>query len=100
MVPTRNPPPSPFTLLADPELVIGLVAPIGVDLGIITSALSKCLTEMQYQSHEFRVTELMKDIPLGGTVAKRPYIQSYKDRITYANAVRRELGDEALVDKF
>jgi deoxycytidylate deaminase len=79
-----------------PELIFGLVAPIGVDLDLVAEVLSQSLKEMNYQAHQFRVTKLMREIPTGLTIAEKPYIQSFKDRIVYANEVRRLLGDEAL----
>lgn len=79
-----------------PELIFGLVAPIGVDLDLVAEVLSQSLKEMDYQTHQFRVTSLMREISTGLTVADSPYIQSFKDRIAYANEVRRLLGDDAL----
>jgi cytidine deaminase len=79
-----------------PELVFGLVAPIGVDLDLMTEVLSQTLREMNYDSHEFRLTSLMKEIPTGKSIKDSPYIKSYQDRIAYANEVRGRLGDEAL----
>jgi hypothetical protein len=38
----------------------------------------------------------MREIPVGCELHDRPYVQSFKDRITYANEVRRHLGNEAL----
>ncbi len=86
----------PLPVSKAPELVFGLVAPIGVDLDLVAEVLSQALKEMNYQAHQFRVTKLMREIPTGLTIAENPYIQSFKDRIAYANEVRRLLGDEAL----
>jgi len=66
-----------------PELIFGLVAPIGVDLDLVAEMLSQSLKEMNYQAHQFRVTKLMREIPTGLTIAEKPYIQSFKDRIAY-----------------
>jgi deoxycytidylate deaminase len=86
----------PLPISKAPELIFGLVAPIGVDLELVAEVLSQSLKEMNYQAHQFRVTRLMREIPTGLTIAENPYIQSFKDRIAYANEVRRLLGDEAL----
>lgn len=87
---------SPFNLLTKPELVIGLVAPIGVDLKKVSDALGKALRQMEYSCHEIKLTALMREIKIGLPLTDRPLIQSYKDRIAYANELRRELGDNAL----
>jgi deoxycytidylate deaminase len=86
----------PLPVSKAPELIFGLVAPIGVDLELVAEVLSQSLKEMNYQAHQFRVTKLMREIPAGLTIAENPYIRSFKDRIAYANEVRRLLGDEAL----
>jgi cytidine deaminase len=86
----------PLPISKSPELIFGLVAPIGVDLELVAEVLSQSLKEMDYQAHQFRVTKLMREIPTGLAIAETPYIQSFKDRIAYANEVRRLLGDEAL----
>ena len=86
----------PLSLPAGPELIFGLVAPIGVDLSLITDVLDRALQEMDYRVRMFRLTELMREVPTGLPLAPNPYIQSYRDRIAYANEVRRQLGDDAL----
>ncbi len=86
----------PLPVSKAPELIFGLVAPIGVDLELVAEVLTQSLKEMNYQAHQFRVTKLMREIPTGLAIAEAPYIQSFKDRIAYANEVRRLLGDDAL----
>jgi deoxycytidylate deaminase len=86
----------PLPVSKTPELIFGLVAPIGVDLDLVAEVLTQSLKEMDYQAHQFRVTKLMREVPTGLEIADSPYIQSFKDRIAYANEVRRLLGDEAL----
>jgi deoxycytidylate deaminase len=86
----------PLPVSIAPELFFGLVAPIGVDLDLVTNALDRSLQEMDYKAREFRLTKLMKEVPTGLSLAPDPYIQSYRDRIAYANEVRRLLGDDAL----
>jgi cytidine deaminase len=86
----------PLSLPTGPELIFGLVAPIGVDLDLITDVLDKTLQQMDYSVRVFRLTQLMREVPTGLPLAPTPYIQSYTDRIAYANEVRRQLGDNAL----
>ena len=79
-----------------PELIFGLVAPIGVDLDLVSSVLGDALDEMKYATHVLRLTRLMKEVKLDLPLDGSPYIKSFKDRIAYANAIRLEVGDEAL----
>ena len=89
-------PQTPLSLSAAPELIFGLVAPIGVDLDLITELLEQTLREMDYDAARVRLTELMREIPAGLPLHESPYVRSFKDRIAYANKIRQELGDEAL----
>src|SRR5689334_5242012 len=81
-----------------PELIIGLVAPIGVDLDLVSEVLTEVLAEMQYASEakSFRLTHLMREVPLPINLRTAPYVQSVQDRIEYANDIRRQLGDDVL----
>jgi deoxycytidylate deaminase len=79
-----------------PELVFGLIAPIGVDLDLITNVFDDALREMEYEAREFRLTELMREVPVGLPLTAAPYVRSYKEPIAYANAVRSKLGNDGL----
>lgn len=79
-----------------PELVFGLVAPIGIDLELLAGALDQALQEMGYKAHRLRLTELMTEVPVGVSLEAASYVQSYKNRIAYANEVCRRLGNDAL----
>lgn len=79
-----------------PELIFGLVAPIGVDLDRVTDALTELLREMEYGAALLRLTSLMKEVPTGLPLSAVTHIQSYKERIAYANAVCNRVGREAL----
>lgn len=79
-----------------PELVFGLVAPVGVDLELVIQILSQALREVAYDVHEFRLTALMREVPIELPLDDAPYIRSIRDRIAYANAVRAKLGKEAM----
>ncbi|HEY8162610.1 MAG TPA: anti-phage dCTP deaminase [Methylocystis sp.] len=79
-----------------PELIFGLVAPIGVDLDNVTETLTELLREMEYDAALLRLTTLMKEIPTGLSTSGSTYILSYRERIAYANAICTRLGNEAL----
>jgi deoxycytidylate deaminase len=93
----------PLPVNRAPELVFGLVAPIGVDLEFVSEVLNVTLREMHYNAQVLRVTKIMRavqvDIPQPSDNDLSPeqsYISTYKERISYANAVRGVLGDFAL----
>lgn len=86
------------------ELIFGLVAPIGVDLEMVSEALDTTLREMAYQTHVLRITQLMKEISAEippdsrkGMLAGSSYVQHYQERIAHANAIRGQLGDDSVL---
>jgi cytidine deaminase len=79
-----------------PELVIGLVAPIGVDLDLVTDVLEQTLREVNYEPTVLRITKLMKEVDVGKPTNATHYIDTYQQKIDYANEVRRKFGDESL----
>jgi deoxycytidylate deaminase len=94
----------PLPINRAPELIFGLVAPIGVDLDVVAEILNVTLHEMHYDAHVVRVTTLMHDvgvtIPMEDSTNQPPpdqsYVSHYRERIAFANAVRAALGDVAL----
>lgn len=89
-------PMQPLSPTQTPELVFGLIAPIGVDLGLVSEVLVQTLREMQYEAHGFRLTHLMRELPIGLPLDAGTHVASFQQRIAYANAVRERLGDEAM----
>src|SRR4051812_8702016 len=45
-----------------PDLVFGLVGPIGVDLDYIQTAISDALRSFNYDTETLRITEIMRDL--------------------------------------
>ena len=85
------------------ELVFGLVAPVGVDLTMVSEALDVNLGEMRYSTHVLRITKLMYDVAVevrqevGELMLKdESHVRSYQERIAYANAIRNKFGNAAL----
>jgi deoxycytidylate deaminase len=75
-----------------PELIFGLVGPIGVDLDTVTTLLEEALTSVGYNVDALRVTKLMREIPASVVINENPhYIDSFRERIAYANEVRDRL---------
>jgi hypothetical protein len=56
-----------------PELIFGLVAPIGVDLDSVTDALTELLREMEYGAALLRLTSLMTEVPTGLSLSATTY---------------------------
>jgi len=75
-----------------PELIFGLVGPIGVDLESVTDALTAALRDFEYDAQIFRITELMREVKVGLPLDSTGYIESFQQRIAYANKVRELLG--------
>ena len=86
----------PLSPVPAPELVFGLVAPIGVDLGLVSDVLGLMLKEVLYEARVFRVTDLMREIPLDLPLNEGPYVETYRQRIAYANALRQKIGNDGL----
>jgi len=55
-----------------PELVFGLVGPIGVDLELVTAILTEALQDQQYAVEPLRITTLMREVPTGITIHETP----------------------------
>lgn len=79
-----------------PELVFGLVGPIGVDMGMVESKLRASLTAVGYRPRLVRVTELMSQIDVDVTIDQSvDPLKHYESRIEYANAVRGRCQNDA-----
>jgi deoxycytidylate deaminase len=75
-----------------PELVFGLVGPIGVDLDTVIVLLEEALHGVGYEVDVLRVTKLMREIPTDRAIDDNAtYIDSFRQRIAYANKVRDQL---------
>lgn len=66
-----------------PELVFGIIGPVGADLDAIISYVTKSLDEVNYESHTIHLTGLMNQL-LGIETEKFP---TYDDR--YHNLIKR-----------
>jgi cytidine deaminase len=94
---------APLPVNLAPELVFGLVAPIGVDLDMVSEVLGGTLHEMHYRAQVLRLTQLMREVPVtippesrDSMRPKQSLVSSYKERIAHANAIRACFGDIAL----
>lgn len=82
-------------LTTQPELVFGLVGPIGVNMSMIETRLNEALMGVGYTPIPIRVTELMHqievDVQLDDSLDPKRH---YESRIDYANGVREKCGDD------
>jgi deoxycytidylate deaminase len=75
-----------------PELIFGLVGPIGVDLELVASLLVDSLRDVGYTATALRITKIMREIPTEMEIQESPHIESFRSRIKYANRVCEILG--------
>lgn len=77
-----------------PELIFALVAPIGVDLEMVSQALEMSLREMRYTPHILHLTKLLEDAKPNDKPTS--FIESYTHRIERANQLRAEVGNDVM----
>lgn len=78
------------------ELVIGLVAPIGVDLSLVSAELSRAFETVAYRTRELRLLDLVPDSRVA-TSATLTTEHRYQARMDIGNDFRRALeSDDAL----
>lgn len=73
---------------ANPELVFGLVGPIGVDLDAVINSLEENLKSVGYKVEIIKITDIMIDTSIEIDIDETSYFGKYKSLISYANAVR------------
>lgn len=84
-----------------PEIVIGLVAPIGTPLDDTIKAVSAYFCSAEYQVHPIRVTDLFDNLkpfvkpPM--PLVQRPLDARYESHIAYGNEVRKFVDDASIL---
>lgn len=76
-------------VIHNPELIFGLVGPIGVDIDAVVDALSNNLKLVGYDPQTIHLTEFISDKRIRVRLDVRTYFSRYKSLIKYANAYRR-----------
>jgi cytidine deaminase len=74
-----------------PELVFGVVGPVGVDLDMIIEVISTQLKRQNYTFDVIHVTTLMKEIPSNIVLKDDNYFDRIKSRIEYADDICKRL---------
>lgn len=82
-------------MTTQPELVFGLVGPIGVNMAMVETRLSESLMAVGYTPDAIRITDLMRQISVDEKVDDTldPKLH-YESKIDYANAVRKKCNDD------
>lgn len=77
--------------LEGPELVFGLVGPIGTDMGLVSEVLGDELSKVRYQCSEIKVSALLHDIPKFSRLPDSPPERRYNAHMDAGNKLRRSL---------
>lgn len=85
------------TMTEWPELVIGLVGPVGVNMDMVQRKLGEVLKAVGYAPHDIHVTKLMAEVEIDGLTLEdtKDKVLHYKSRIRFANEVRKKCGNDA-----
>jgi deoxycytidylate deaminase len=79
----------------NPELVFGLVGPIGVQLDLVVNALQTALESVGYKHEIVHVTDLMNTKKISIPIDETSYSARYHSLIRYANQYRKVAGNSA-----
>lgn len=79
----------------NPELIFGLVGPIGVDLDFVTDKLFEELKKLNYTPHKIRLSDKMKAFDVGVNIDETSFLNYYDTQISFANKFREECGNPA-----
>jgi len=76
-------------IVRDPELIFGIVGPIGVDIEAVMDALSGALKDVGYRPVPIHLTELIDDRRIKVKRDFSTYYARYRSLIRYANSYRK-----------
>lgn len=79
-----------------PELVFGLVGPVGVDMDAVQSCLCAALSQVGYKSHLIHLTKLMKPLEAAGRKRSR-HNTIIDEKISRANALCEQFKDNRVL---
>lgn len=80
------------TNISNPELIIGLVGPIGVDLDLVFDQLSTQLGIVGYKSHLVKITSILTDPPFSIKIDDSSYTKRYLSLISEADRICQRYG--------
>ena len=76
-------------IVKNPELIFGIVGPIGVDIENIVSCLTRALREVGYASKTIHLTKHISDPRITTALDETSYFQRYVSLIAYGNEFRQ-----------
>ena len=79
-----------------PELVFGLVGPIGCDIHEVEQALANALKEVDYSPHLISLSESIADL-LAIKKNERPILNTLEKKIDAGNEVRELFGQKGIL---
>lgn len=79
----------PFNPIEYPELVFGLVGPIGTDMQLVERVLEKELQKVYYKSVKIHVSDLFSEVPTDVDLVSTPLEKRYESRIKAGNKIRQ-----------
>ena len=86
-----------YTVVSNPELVIGLVGPIGLDLTGISNAVKTSLAGLGYQAYDIRVMSLIPDESVDTSIDESSYFHKYMSLINIGNEFRSKAGNASAI---
>lgn len=78
--------------ITEPELFIGLVGPIGVDLDLVYEQLSDNLKIVGYSCNLVKITDILREVPFSIKVDDSSYTKRYMSLISEADRICRDYG--------
>lgn len=84
----NNPLTANISEVHNPELIFGILGPIGTPIAGVVSELAKELSHVGYQSEIIHLTNLMRQIEIGCSVDESEFDTRYKSLIKYADTLR------------
>jgi len=79
----------------NPELVIGLVGPIGVDMDAVIGNLERALAAVHYHTETIHLTKVMEDLLPRYAPDKTSYQSRYLSLIKHADDLRKQVDNQA-----
>lgn len=96
---SAKPKPKPETVnsrsILDPELIFGIVGPIGVDVETIIDSISRIILEVNYTPKTIHLTKHMITSKINAEIDDSSYYSRYMSLIKYANEFRKLAGSPA-----
>lgn len=78
--------------ITNPEIVIGLVGPIGVDLDLVFEQLSVQLKIVEYHAELIRITDILREPPFSIRVDDSSFTNRYLSLISESDRICRNYG--------